>query len=279
MLTMQRVLFGDNGTVTDKSFSLNDYLSDTETFAIVAAEDYIYIGAEHPFNYRWIEMSTVNDQASVISVDVWSNSAWNAAVDVQDDTSSGGVALARSGMLNWHINRTKGWSKEGESSNVTGLSGTAIYDMYWVRIKFSADLKSSTAFKYFGFRFASDTDLGSLYPDLNLAGTKTAYESGKTDWNDQHFAAAEAIIKKLLKHDILWTPSQLMDWRIFNEAAIHRVAEIIMNAFGDDYEDNRTRARKYFNEAFDIRQYRVDKTKDGNLDQGEKQRVVRIIRR
>lgn len=279
MLTTQRIIFEDDTTLNDLSNSLNDFMSDSETIALVAADDYIYIGSEHPFNSRWIEVSTVNDASSVVSVDIWSDSAWNAAVDVQDDTAVSGVTLARSGVLTWSIDRTYGWTKETKSSDVTGLTNTNIYDMYWVRLSFSVDLNVNTALKYIGFKFANDTDLGAEYPDLVLSATQDSFESGKTDWNDQHFLAAEKIIKKLKRAQIIWSPNQILEWRNFNDAAVHRCAEIIMNAFGDAYEDNRERARKYFNEGMDMRQYKVDSNEDSILDDAEKSSSIRIIRR
>lgn len=279
MLTTQRIIFEDDTTLNDLSYSLNDFLNDSETIPMVLTDDYLYIGSEHPFNNRWFEVSTVNDATSVMSVEIWSNSAWNDAVDVQDNTATSGVTLAKSGIISWHIDRTKGWTKETKSEDVTGLTGTNIYDMYWVRLKVSANLNVNTALKYIGFKFANDTDLGAQYPDLVLSGTKTAYESGKTNWDDQHFLAAEAIIKKLKRAQIIWTPNQLLEWQNFNEAGVHRCAEIIMNAFGDDYEDNRTRARKYYNESLDMRQYKVDENEDGNLEAGERSASIRIIRR
>jgi hypothetical protein len=279
MLTSQRIIFSDNSVLTDCSFVLNDFLADTQTLAVVAAQDYLFIGSEHPFNYRWIDVSTANDQASVISVHVWSDGGWNAAVDVQDDTSASGVTLARSGLLTWHIDKTKGWTKESSSENVTGITTTDIYDMYWVRLTFSGNLKATTALKYIGFKFSTDTDLAAWYPDLALSTTMTAHTSGKTNWNDQHYLAAESIIRYLKRNQVIWTPNQLIEWQLFNEAAVHRCAEIIMNSFGDAYEDNRTRASKYFREAMDMRQFKTDENLNGNLDEGEATQPIRIIRR
>lgn len=278
MLTSQRIIYSNNGTLSDMSYDLNDFLSDTQTVAVVAAEDYIYIGSEHPFSHRWFEVSTANDQASVVSVDVWCDSSWNAAVDVQDDTSSGGVSLARSGIIQWTIDRTKSWAKEYDSNDITGLSGTKIYDMYWVRLSFSADLGVSTALKYIGFKFATDTDIAARYAMLDSTAVKSAFASGKTDWNDQHFLAGQALITHMKRKQLIWSPDQLHEWQLFNEAATHKAAEIIFSNFGDDYEDDRNRARKYFLEAMDFKQYKVDSNQDGVLDEGEQQRTVRLIR-
>ncbi len=279
MLTSQRIIFEDDTTLNDLSNSLSDFLADTETIPMVLTDDYLYLGSEHPFNHRWFEVSTVNDQASVMSVEVYSNSGWNAAVDVQDDTAVSGVTWARPGIISWHIDDTKGWTKVGDSSSIDELSTTKIFNMYWVRFTVSANLNASSALKYVGFKFANDTDLDARYPNLNKSATKTAFKAGKTTWDDQHFYAAEDLIDYMKRKQIIWTPDQLLEWRIFKNPAIHKVAEIIMKPFGD-YADDRKDARSDFIEAMDFRQYKVDQNEDATLQSSE-QRVesIGIVRR
>lgn len=279
MLGNSRFIFSDNGTLNDYSHIFNDFSSQTQTIPVVAAEDYLYLGTDLPFNHRWFEVSAVNSNASVASVEIWDGNSWVSAVDVVDQTSSGGVAFAQSGYVSWSVDRNSGWGQESTTEDITGLTTAKIYDLYWARLSWSADLSASTALKFIGFKFASDNDLGAYYPDLNLSGTKTAFESGKTDWNEQHFLAAEEIIRYLRKKNIIWSRNQILDYNQFNLAGIHKVAEIIMNSFGDDFEDNRNLAKQKFYESINLGIFRTDRDEDGRLEEREKRDYAGLVRR
>ena len=270
-LVNQRIIHGDNATLVDKSKELNDFVSGEATFPIVAADDYIYIGSDLPFNHRYfLAGSTVNANVSAISIDIWDGNEWEPAVDVVDYTSVGGATLAQSGYIRWTVDRNGFFGQEDTTEDITDLATLKIYDFYWVRLSFSADLTAGTALKYVGFKFAEDDDLALLYPDLNLSATKSAFTSGKTNWNDQHFLAAEEIIRRLRKKHIVWSRNQILDWEQFYEAGIHKAAELIMTPFGDDFEDNRQRAVKKFETAMNLGTFITDRDEDGQIDERER---------
>lgn len=267
MLLNNRIIFEDNVTLIDRSIPLSNISSETTTLPVVAAEDYLYIGSDLPFNHRYFEVSTANATTSAVSVSIWDGSNWVAAVDVLDQTSVSGKTLAQSGIISWATDRTKSWGKEDTTEDIPALASLKIYDMYWVRIGFSADLSGTTALQYVGHKFANDDDLINYYPDLGTSGAMTTYKAGKTNWNEQHVLAAEEIILKLRKDRKLISPSQLFDWTLFNLAAIHKCAEIIFRAFGQDYDEVRKNANADYHKAFSGIDFGVDRDIDGRLTQ------------
>lgn len=270
MLINQRIIWKDDTTENDLSVNLNNFRSNSETIALVADEDAIYIASDLPFNHRWIEVETENDQAAAPTVAIWFSNEWVSAVDIIDQTASSDVTLAQSGILQWRTDRQKGWDRELDSEDVSGVSKVGIYDMYWIRLGFSADLAASTAIKYIGHKFATDAVLYTFYPDLNSSNIMTAFASGKTDWKDQHFMAAEDIIQDLRKADIIRGASQILDYEIFEEVAVHKCAEIIYRGMGRAYEADRAKARKEYNESFNMTFYNTDLDGDGNLSDRER---------
>jgi hypothetical protein len=260
MLLSQRVLHG----TSDISVAVNDFRSAAQVFAY-EADEYLFIGSEVPFNNLWFDVAVPNDQASVISVDLWWGQSWAAAVDVIDMTAVGGNSLAQSGRIVWRIEDGKGWQDEPRSEQVTGLEQTKIYDFYWTRIKFSASLKATTAIKYIGQRFNTDDELYSYYPDMQQSGMKTAIKAGKADWAEQSYMAAEAVIRDLVARNVIDSAGQIFDWSLFNEASCHKLAEIVYGALGTAYAEAKKSAAESYGKAMNRRLFRVDTDKSGEL--------------
>jgi hypothetical protein len=270
MLTMQRVYHDDDGTLTDLSREVSDFLASTASVPIVAADDKMYIGSDIPFFYRYFDFGTANTAASVVSVEIWDGTTWNSAVDVIDETSTGGATFGQSGLIRWACDRNESWALEETTEDIAALSTLKIYRKYWARLSFSGDLDAGTTLNYVGFKFANDNDLGARYPDLNTSAAKSAWASGKTDWNDQHFEAAEEIIKDMRQLGRIQRADQIIEPGEFREAAVHKCAEIIMHAYGDEYEDNRARASKKYSAALPKNIAQLDKDGDGHIDDMDK---------
>lgn len=272
MLHDQRIFFSDNGTINDLSLNLNDFRNGTEVIDYVAAEDYIYIASFLPFNHKQFDVGVVNQTTTAVSVDIWDGSTWNAAVDVIDRTSSGGVSLAQDGVISWSTDIDKTWQRERESVDVTGLStAPAVYDMYWVRLSWSADFTATMSLKFIGQKFSVDTDLYSYYPDLNSTSIQGAFESGKTDWNDQHYIAAQHIVRDLKKNDSLISADQIMDFDLFEETAVHAVAMIIYWGLGQFEMHDKAKAK--YEDNLKLGFLNLDMNADGRLEPRE--RVIR----
>ena len=268
-----RLIFDDNGTLNDLSVNANNFLSGTFTLDVVAADDALYVGSQFPFNHRWFEVSTANDQAASISkIEVWDGDSWVETVDIVDETSDGTNTLAQSGYISWVTDKDEGWLKDDtdDGTGITGISTLKIYDLYWAKITFSADLKATTALKYVGFKFSSDEDLGAEYPELTLSNVIAQFKAGQTNWNNQHFLAARKIIIELIKTNIIFSPNQILRPSVFKDASVHRVAAIAFKAFGDDYKDNRSDAMKDFYSSLNLKQFNIDINNNARLDPSER---------
>lgn len=266
----QRVLHSDNGTIKDLTLSLNEFRSDSSVLDFVAADDYLYFGSDKPFNHRFFDVSVVNALSSNVSVEIWWANAWTSAIDILDRTSLFGVSLAQDGIISWNTDRLKGWDIEQDSTDVTGLeSSPLIYNFYWARLKWSADLTPTTALTYTGFKFGNDSQLFPKYPDLNNTRLLSAFESGKTDWEEQHFDAAEEIIADLVRRGVVWTPSQILIPEIFKEPAIHKAAAIIYGGMGQKFEKDMVKAASCYKSSMNMKFFKVDKNANAQPDKSD----------
>lgn len=262
MILDQRVLFNS----TDISQAVNDYRTGVASFAYTSG-DYLYIGGVLPFNNLWIELGTVNAVAASVSIDLWFGHAWVPAVDILDGTAG----LTATGRLQWTTDLNKSWDVEQYSKYVTGLpAGSAIYNMYWMRLSWDTTLTAGTTIKYIGQKFSDDSQLYSFYPDLNNSAVRTSFASGKTDWTEQHYMAAEHIIRDLRKGGIIVSRGQIMDYAMLVDASCHKVAETVYQAFGEPYFEQLKQARAAYKEACNLKFFNVDRNADGRLDPVER---------
>jgi hypothetical protein len=271
MLIHQRIIWADNTTLRDISPEMSDLFAGTKVIDLTYNQDAIYIGSDLPFNHRYFSLGVVNDQASVCSVSIWDGSTWNAAVDVIDQTSVGGVSMAQSGIISWAVDRNESWGLEDTTEDIAALSSLKIYKKYWVKLTWSASWKITTRLDYIGHKFSNDSALASQWPDLNRSAVKTAHTSGKTTWDDQHIIAAEQIILQLKKDQVIKSADQLIGWEMFQEAAVHKCAEMIFSAFGEQKEKERELAFDKYEKALNQMTFTtVDRDGDGQLDEDEK---------
>lgn len=278
MLLTSRSIFSDNTVLTDSSVALNNFQTGSLVLPFVAAEDFFYIGSDWPFNHRYIDVGVVNANAAALTVDIWDGDSWNGAVDVIDQTAIAGVPLAVSGHISWRPDEDEpGWAREttfrpGGGDEIEGLEGVRIADLYWARLKWSADLTASTELNFLGHRFSDDADLALHYPILLETTALDQFDTGKIDWNDQHIEAARTIIRDLKGKNIVRSGSQILEWELFAEPSLHRVAEIAFKAYGNDFIENRKDAladyEKTLNKA--VKYGLIDLNKNANLEQGER---------
>lgn len=261
MYVDQRVLFNDS----DVSWKVNDYRQGELAF-VALTTDKLHIGAIHPFNNIFIEVGVANTNPVLPTLQIWYGSQWLSCVDVIDET----LGLTQSGRITFQPAKDKGWQIENYSEDVPGLESTSIYNMYWLRISWDADLSSGTSLKYIGQKFSNDDILQSFYPDLLLPSMKDAFETGKTSWDEQHYMAAEHIVRDLKKNGIISYRGQLLDYSIFVDASCHKVAEIIYQAFGQPYFEQRQVVSKEYVKSLAVGQARIDKNLTGRLEPIEK---------
>lgn len=273
MLSSNRVIWKDNATLRDLSTKLNNFYSDTQVIDFATATDKLYIGSDVPFNNRFIMMSVVNAVDASMTIEIWDGNSWVAVVDVKDYTqATAGKPLSQSGIIAWVTDRNKSWAKEATTEEMagSGLETLKIYNMYWVRIGFSANLTDTMAIKYVGHKFSKDEDMKGYYPDLNRSTAMAAYETGKTSWEEQHILAAEAIFVDLRAKRELWAKGQIFNWEALTMAAVHKVAEIVYSGFGAEYEVRMDTAQdRYEAELGAALSQGIDKDADGHIDEEE----------
>ena len=279
----RRVLYSDNSVLTDISVNMENYHVGTNAFTFVAAQDAFYIGSRLPFNHLFIKMdgSNVNSNSSAMTVSYWEGSSWIPAVEVIDETVTSGASLAKSGFVTWVTDRDYGWPREDTNYGgitVTGLTTVEIYNLYWLKLTFSADLSADTAFSWIGQKFSNDNELGSEYSDLVRAGLIDAYESGKTDWEEQHVRAADVIIKDLTHKGLIIEKEQILERLDFELASVSKTAEIIYGGLGDDYKEDKKLARDEYDDRLNKLLPRIDVNRNAREDVGEKTTQGRLYR-
>jgi hypothetical protein len=257
-LITQRVIY----ETTDISVAVGDYR--VGTFALNYAEgSKIYIAANCPFNNIWMELSTpATGGAFTPIIEVWFNGSWYDVVDIIDQTNG----MTRSGRISWALHIDGGWNSEQKSETI-GLSSFQIYNRYWLRIGWRSSFTAGVS--YIGQKFSDDTVLSSIYPDLMQPQILSGFKAGKTNWNEQHFMASEAIVKDIRRRNFAIDRGQIMDWSVFEDAACHKVAEIVYQAFGTPYREHVAEAKRRYQEEMASRMYAIDMNKNGHVEVAE----------
>lgn len=281
MLLNNRIIWSDNGTLKDLSSVLSNFASGSQVIDYVASEDEIFIGSDMPFNHRYFQVKVANDQDAQAKVAIWTGNAFEDTVDQIDQTldSTGAKSMAKSGILSWVPDRQKYWVREESTENITDLSTLKIYNLYWARLKFDANLKNTFELAYVGHRFCSDNDLYSKFPDLANTDLMTSFAAGKVDWVEQQVAASEVVVRDLRADNKLWSVNQVLEWERFQEAAVYKTAEFAFSAFGKDYADDVASARKYYKEALGQSRGGIDLDGNGALKPYEQVSQAGVRRR
>jgi hypothetical protein len=260
-----RIFFKDVSNVIEITKQINTYKSDTYMFTMNST-DAIYIASDFPLNHFFVKMGTVlNESPSEMIIDYWSNQGWLPVVNKNDYTE----AFSQSGFVEFTPDRDHHWLRENTNSSgqsVQGLESIVVYDKYWTRIQFTNSLDAGIELEWIGSKFSDDDDLFSEYPIFNDSTFLTSFESGKIDWEEQHVKAANLIIQDLKKKNVIIGPEQVLDRSIMLPASVCKTAEIIFNAFGKDYNEQRLAARNEYDRRIDLSAYAVDTNNNGILD-------------
>lgn len=258
----KRILYSDNGTLIDFSVNLNKYNAIESEFSYVAGEDFIYIGSRLPFNSLYFKLNASNTIPAKMKIEVYDGESWEEVNEVIDETEG----FFKSGHVTFTPDRDAGWQHENtndEGSFVPGLQSVKIYDQYWMRVSFDVTLDSDCSLLWVGSLFCDDSDIGSEYPDLVKSSVLSAFQSGKTNWEEQRVRASEVLIQDLMINRVIVDSGQMLEKEDYRVACVQKVAEIIFNAFGDDYIDNRQRAREEYQRRLSNPIKRIDHNANG----------------
>lgn len=260
-----RVIYSDNGTLSDLTNDLHEYRTGIAVIPFVAAEDYLYVGNIAPFNHFYMTFATANTQSTTMTVEYWGGKTWHPVVELIDGTNG----FQQDGFVEFTPDRDAAWIWQDTDDGVDGLTSITIYDKYWVRVKFNNDMDAGTSISWLGQKFSDDDDLRSEFPDLVRSNVLTAFEAGKTTWEEQHVRAAELIIKDLINKKVIFSKDQVLERDTFRLASVSKTAEMIYSSFGDDYLDQVRAARSEYTNRMKSSVFDVDLNQDGELSRGE----------
>jgi hypothetical protein len=262
-----RVIHSDDGTLADISLQSQDR-TNSFSLPIVSGEDYIYIGQYYPSNNIYFEIDTANTNACTIAIDVWNNE-WISAVDILDGTSSSGKSMAQSGVVQWDIDRDNlGWANIHDPTNESsdlGFESLKIYDLYWFRLSFSADLSSGSDLKHIGYKFANGNDLKALAPDIE--NYLTSWESGKTNWDEQILEGSKQVVLYLKNKGIIASASNILRFDEINIPCAYKTLAIIYEGInGEEYRILSADMNKKFIELIKQAPIVVDRNKNATVE-------------
>jgi hypothetical protein len=273
-------LHSNNGVVTDITEKVFRYQVGTYVVPdVTASQDYIYMGSRAPFNHYYFDLTAVSVVASnTITAEYWDGREWVTCYRTIDDTSG----FTENGFITFVPNKNKSWNVESTNDgneSVPGLTTINIYDMYWLRIKFSVDIPLGFTFRFIGQKFSDDYDLSSEFQNLVRSQMLLAFGAGKTNWDEQHCKAAEIIVQDLVKSEVIDSSGQILVREEFTLASVQKVAQIIFNSLGDDYIDQRDKAEQEYKNRMNKSIYKVDKNQNGLLDKNESTQRVGFMSR
>jgi hypothetical protein len=254
-------IFHGNKEIT-KEISRTDSLSYSMTYL---SGEYIYIASDFPFNHLYIKMGAIkNATPASMTVEYNASSGWNSIVELRDET----LALSQDGYVEFTPNRDNSWPRLYSSQDVPNTS-VIVYDKYWTRVSFDANLDSPVEISFIGNKFSDDEDLYLEYPVFDDSVFLTAFKAGKSDWEDQCIRASEVIVADLIRKNVIVSAEQILDRKVFTSACVCKTAEMIFTSFGNDYEEQRKLAKSEYASRMDLSRYKVDNNNNAILDVGD----------
>lgn len=222
-----RVIWSDNGVLSDKTEDARTWGNPAIAAPFVAAEDALYIGRPYAFNYLYLQMATGNATAAGMSVSYWDAiaSAWKPFSDLTDETD----ALAKSGFVHWKesVDLASGvsinWAKKAPAA-VSGLESlTTKQELFWIRIKLSADASAGTSIQAIKTLLSDDRLMEVAFPEI-----LRYLPNGETSFLKQHELAKDAIVNYLIVKGLISYEEQLKnpeDWML---AATYKCIELVL---------------------------------------------------
>lgn len=224
----------------------------------MSTSDFLYIASDLPFNHFNLKVGNFSNTATANMKIEYYSSSWIEAVDMIDETNS----FKNSGHVEFTPNRNNTWSRVTDSDSI-GLT-KIVYYKYWSRISFDSAISGEIDF--IGGRFSDDVDLFAEYPIFNDNNFMSAFQLGKTNWDEQAAMAASIIYSDLQKKGIIIGKGQVLDRKKFTQASVSKVAEVVFSAFGNDYIEQKNMAKDEYNRRLDLSQYSVDTNENGILE-------------
>lgn len=263
-----RTIVQDDTVTTDYSLANSD---DTQTIpaAIVAADDAIYIGKQFPFNNFFVWIGTANENSSSISVQYWNNNDWQNAVDILDGTSTSGVTLAKSGVVQFSPMVNKTWTQTSDTSSTnnspTELQSFTIYNLFWLKITFNNDLSAGTTIKKLFYRLTDRATVNAIDTDLSK------YEAALsiTDLTEKIILASKEILTILKVSQVVFDDGQILRFSDFYLPTAYQVLVILLQDLGEDFKPKRELYIKKVSDFLKVENLSLDTNANAFLEEQE----------
>lgn len=256
-----RLLRSTNGTISDNSLA-NQEEAAVVTHDITASQDAIYIGQCYPFNNFYYKSSVVNALASDITIEYWDGNSWVFAVDILDATKVGSATLARSGVIQFSPNIRNRWQIVYDTSETgvapSDLTSVAIYNMYWIRIKFTGNLTPTTASDKICYCFSTHQQIAKR--DSTLNSYLTSF--GLTSWEDRIISASLDVVSDLKRMSLIINRGQILKLEDVSNATDWKTIQGIYFELGGDYQNKYDNAVDQYESAIDLKSFTFDMNKD-----------------
>lgn len=260
-----RLFRSTNGTLTDLSLANQDE-SSTCVHDVVAADDCLYLAQQFPFNSFYYKSAVANSSDSTMTVEYWDGNNWIQAVDLLDGTRSTTKTLAKSGLVQFSPNIHNRWQIVYDTSESgigpSDLTSLTIYNMYWIRIKFSSNLSATTASKKICYAFSSHQQIQKK--DATLENYLAAFNV--TSWEDHIINASIDVVSDLKRMNLILNRGQILKIEDVSVATDWKTLMSLYFELGGDYQEKYTNAEKRYANAIDIKAYTFDLNKNAMIE-------------
>lgn len=264
-----RIFYSNGSSLTDYSIAAQN--SDDIPFAITASTDYLYVGQYYPFNNAYFELKVANTNASLSSVQYWSGKVWADARDVIDGTNVAGKSLSRSGVIQWSPDKSYSWNNVEDTFNQQGptqLATLKIYDLYWMRFKWSGNLSGTTALKSVTYNFSNDELLRMI--DAEVDNYKVAFGgASKLDWNNETMLASQHVIADLKTKGFILGAGNILRFDDVALATSYKALAIIYAQLGEPFRQRYLDLMANYSDMINVKRFTIDTNTNGMVDKQE----------
>jgi hypothetical protein len=269
-------VFKDSSGLTDMSLDNQDESATID--AAITTSQYIYVAQKLPFTNMFMWIDTANTTTATMSIEYWNGTEWKSAVDVLDGTLSGGKTLARSGNVQFSLDKNYGWqtvSHTADTSAPTELQTLNIAGCYWLRIAVSANMSAGTDLKELGYAFTSTQQLNDF--DVEISGFYDSFATGKTDWIPEILSASKLLVIELKRQGLLTAQGQIIELEDFYIPCTYKALEVIYFNLGPSYAEKRKVVAEEFKKSLNVQRPAIDTNADGKLDSNENKGTPRMM--
>lgn len=267
-----KVILSDNGVLTDYSEEARTWANPAISLSWVAAEDALYIGRPHQFNFLYVNVSTANSSPSALTVSYWnfSNRTWTPFTDLVDETGG----LATSGFISWQEQSELDagtsiiWDKD-DPARITGLDSlTWKRELFFVKITLASNSSAATKIQAIKTLLSDDRLMTVIHPEI-----MEYLPSGETTFLKQHELAKDEIVNFLIVKGLISYEEQMKnpdDWIL---PATYKCLSLILAPISGD--ERLTQLKKDFaaraNETLLMSAGSIDRNKSETLEKAEKE--------